>query len=643
MKIKKLSLAAAISIGLVTFSSAAFAQDQMTQPGTMPSSTPGAAAPVAQPVSTPVSQPVVTPTAQPATPATPAAPATSEQPSATPQPIAASEGCPLNVAGAGKDIQRQAYAYPFYSGQSNVIPTQSQIYQVGSNNESLIGSEEQQKQAMGTTLGSGVTGAAAPVDNTNQIMVAPAEKSGVGFSKAMSTNKDATAQSVSIQTASTTPITRLVQVEQPITGAAAPVTNQFPDVPDNFWASYDINRLAMTDVVAGYPDRNFKPYLPITRAEFASMMVSGLNMNTAGNNSKSFKDVPSKHWASSDISQASSNNLLTGYGNMFKPEKSVTRAEALSALGKQIPGTMTISDAGTILGAYPDGAQVPSWAKLDVANAINAGLLADLPDATNIYPNKNTSRSEASAMMLKLRQTLALEPSQMTGAASQLQEQTVNLPTMKISFNGVINARSAEIGDHFTAKVLEPVTVNGVNFPAGSRVTGTVVEVIKPGLSNKGGIKVAFDEIRGDGNNAVLPRDILSVKINHEENQNIVSRFIGMPFTLAGKLVGTTVRTAGSVVTIAGNSTENFVGSFGKSTGELFEGRFRDATVSQVDGVVGLAKGVYNVGAGAVTGTVGLLGDTANEVAYVVAPDGTKVTSIAPGEEASVAFSCGMK
>ncbi|NBK21552.1 MAG: hypothetical protein EOM68_05965, partial [Spirochaetia bacterium] len=56
------------------------------------------------------------------------------------------------------------------------------------------------------------------------------------------------------------------------TGAAAPLVNAFPDVPSNYWAACPIDKLAMNNVVVGYPDRLFRPGRDVSRAEFATMM-----------------------------------------------------------------------------------------------------------------------------------------------------------------------------------------------------------------------------------------------------------------------------------------------------------------------------------------------------------------------------------
>ena len=48
---------------------------------------------------------------------------------------------------------------------------------------------------------------------------------------------------------------------------------------NGFWAACDIDKLAINDVVVGYPDGYFKPNRNISRAEFATMLVKGFNLD----------------------------------------------------------------------------------------------------------------------------------------------------------------------------------------------------------------------------------------------------------------------------------------------------------------------------------------------------------------------------
>ena len=49
--------------------------------------------------------------------------------------------------------------------------------------------------------------------------------------------------------------------------------SRFSDVPPDSWFGPAINHLASINVVNGYPDGTFKPYAPVTRAQFASFVV----------------------------------------------------------------------------------------------------------------------------------------------------------------------------------------------------------------------------------------------------------------------------------------------------------------------------------------------------------------------------------
>src|SRR5574344_2310826 len=140
-----------------------------------------------------------------------------------------------------------------------------------------------------------------------------------------------------------------------ITGAAVPMAFNSPyeDLSQKFWAACDIDKLTSQSIVVGYPDNTFRPNRPITRAEFATMAVKGLNIPEADCGCCSFSDVPQCYWAQNTISQAVSADLMKGYpGNKFKPNVHITRAEALTILSKAIKCEMSCDKANSVLGSY---------------------------------------------------------------------------------------------------------------------------------------------------------------------------------------------------------------------------------------------------------------------------------------------------
>lgn len=452
---------------------------------------------------------------------------------------------------------------------------------------------------------------------------------------------------IPIQTSSGLEVQKTVMVpcEVPCpTGCACPVDSQFPDVSNSMYAGCDINKLASVGILAGYPDRTYKPNLPIIRSELASAMVSALELeNIPAFDQQIFKDVSTSHWANADIDKAYNRGIMAGYPNdSFRPNEAVTRAEALTAMAKVIPGDMSTCDAQNILKSYPDANELQSWAAIPVAEALNAGLTKDSPDSTHIRPNESASRAEIASMLKQLRIKLCLDPAEgkSVGAATQLQPTVVTstIPTLKVQMQDIVSARTSLIGDRFAATTLEPVTINGQCFPQGSKVRGKVVEVIRPGMGENGGIRLAFEKIEYEKCKVDLPKDILSATVIKEKNPNIVGRLVAWPFTWTGKVAGIAGRTVGGGATIAANTVEGFLNNIGNGNNELFNGKFAAAGRSYLSSGREVGVGVFDFAKTAFSGTAGVLKESGDEIAYVVSPDGARIAQVNPRENLSIAF-----
>ncbi|HSA06979.1 MAG TPA: S-layer homology domain-containing protein [Candidatus Gastranaerophilales bacterium] len=451
----------------------------------------------------------------------------------------------------------------------------------------------------------------------------------------------------SIQTSSGIQIqkTSLVPVltQAPI-GAACPVSSQFPDVSNNMIAGCDINKLASQGILAGYPDRSYKPNLPIMRDEMASALVSALELeNVPDFQQQIFKDVPNKHWANSDVDKAYNRGLMAGFpNNMFKPDMPVSRAEALSTLAKAIPGEISSADAQNILNSYSDANELAGWAAIPVAEALNAGLICNLPNSDQIRPNDSASRAEVASMLKQLRDKLGLEPAVQptTGAAAAIQPQivTTTIPTLKLKFEDIISARTSEVGDRFVAKTTEAVSIDGAFHPAGTNVYGKVAEVIRPGIGQAGAIRVDFLSMGNDACKTTLPKEVLSATVVCEDNPNIVGRLAAWPFSWPGKVAGIAGRTVGGTAIVAANTVEYFLTNIGNGNNELFNGKLAAAGRSYFMAGQDVFVGVFDTAKTALSGTVGILKESGDEIAYVIKPDGSRVAQINPNEVLSIAF-----
>lgn len=129
----------------------------------------------------------------------------------------------------------------------------------------------------------------------------------------------------------------------------------FSDTADSAKES-SIKRLAGLGLLNGYPDGSFRPENPITRAEFAKVIVYALGLKDAADMLSGvpvgFPDVPANHWATGYISIASSQLIVNGYPDgTFRPEANVTYAEAVTMIMRAL-GYEPILKNGTWPTAY---------------------------------------------------------------------------------------------------------------------------------------------------------------------------------------------------------------------------------------------------------------------------------------------------
>lgn len=553
----------------------------------------------------------------------------------------------------GKKFQQQVYAYP------NAIYGNNQV--VGERNNALyIGDDSTPgfsgvpvAEAFTPSIGCGcndgsMTGAAAPIpclDNCPQMQGIPVDRNPM--------NIDGSGCPVQIHT--NTSMEVLKKSMEPfeysaVTGGAAPIVSAFEDVPDGYWASCDINTLTENNVIAGYPDRTFKPNLPVSRAEMATMVVKGFNLNddvTCASNI--FKDVPKHHWANKTISKAVANGIMTGYPNdTFKPNQPISRAEAFTIMSKGINCPMDDCKAEKVLEKYCDGNTVPDWAKVPVAKVLETGGISDFPNPNEISPNKDASRAEIASMLENVRVALGYSKDDIAKSdcdctpkkAYYQSEEMVTIPTLQLTFNDEISAKSAHVGDRFAATTIDSVTINGIEFPAGSRVDGKVLEVVRPTKHCQGAIKLSFNTIKSGKCKADLPNQILTAQVNKVKKPNAVARLVEFPFTWTGGLLGNVGRTVGGAIVSASNAVEQTVSGIGVGTGEIFQGQFKAAGRSYVDVGKAIVKAPVDVTRTALSGTMGLFQYTGDEITYLVDPRGMKVSSVNPKEKVTIAFGC---
>jgi hypothetical protein len=181
----------------------------------------------------------------------------------------------------------------------------------------------------------------------------------------------------------------------------------FSDVPSGYWAAQVICQLAAQGIVAGFPDGTFRPHDPVTRAQFATMLVKADGLAPLASGATPFADVPSTAWYAPYVAAAYKAGMVAGTGpTTFDPNASITREEIAVMLSKLLSGGPSAS-----LGRFSDASSIDGWARPGVEAAVGSGLMAGFPDGT-FRPLGITSRAQAAAVLVAyLNMTPAHSPS----------------------------------------------------------------------------------------------------------------------------------------------------------------------------------------------------------------------------------------
>ncbi len=114
-----------------------------------------------------------------------------------------------------------------------------------------------------------------------------------------------------------------------------------------------------------------------------------------GNGSNSFTDTMN-HWAKKSIEQAVKAGFVKGYDNgQFKPEKTVSRSEFAAMLAR----ALNLKADSNVLN-FKDAAQIPDWAKDDIAKVFVAGIISGYNDQT-FRPSAEITRAEMAVMAVR--------------------------------------------------------------------------------------------------------------------------------------------------------------------------------------------------------------------------------------------------
>ena len=105
-------------------------------------------------------------------------------------------------------------------------------------------------------------------------------------------------------------------------------------------------------------------------------------------------------------------------------------------------------------------------------------------------------------------------------------------------------------------------------------------------------------------------------------------------------MLGIVGRTTGGMLSNLGNALEDVASGTGIAIGEAFQGQFMASARSLGDVAVDTVKAPIDITRTALSGTMGLVQATGDEVGYLVDAKGYKISAINPKEHVTIAFGC---
>lgn len=204
------------------------------------------------------------------------------------------------------------------------------------------------------------------------------------------------------------------RISSPFIPRANIASANFVDLSEQHWAKDFIDPMVRKGWLSGFGDGSFRPEAPMTRAQFAALLVGAFEP-TPQRPAQRFRDVEDSFWGATVIQQAYRAKFISGFPDLtFDPNYPLTKLQALLALVSGLNLRTASPPQTRSLQVFSDRADIPSYAESAVATATQLGLIFNRPNLAELRPNRTATRAEVSAMVyqaLVLNDTMPPIPS----------------------------------------------------------------------------------------------------------------------------------------------------------------------------------------------------------------------------------------
>ena len=191
--------------------------------------------------------------------------------------------------------------------------------------------------------------------------------------------------------------------------AEVDVTQMFTDVAKN-WAYPGIQYCVTHGIMGGMGDGTFAPTGTTTRAQIVQILYN-LEGTPAVSGTTPFTDLTA-NWYKPAILWAYQNNVVAGTSpTTFDPERPVTREQIAVILTQYMFNVLKMERTWTPadLSTFPDGAQVSSWAKEAMQDAVALGLINGTKASDGVVyldPQGSAARQQVATILMNFCQNV---------------------------------------------------------------------------------------------------------------------------------------------------------------------------------------------------------------------------------------------
>jgi hypothetical protein len=175
----------------------------------------------------------------------------------------------------------------------------------------------------------------------------------------------------------------------------------------NHWAKEDIELMASKHIVKGATNTTYNPAAEVTRAEFAALIVRALGLKVDPNAQLEFTDVSQSKWYYGEIATAYHAGIVNGLSaTQFGPNEKITREQMAVMVTRAMAYAnlnleLSEADIQEKLNKFDDATQIAGWAKVEVAKAVELGIINGRT-ASTFVPKAYATRAESAVMIKRM-------------------------------------------------------------------------------------------------------------------------------------------------------------------------------------------------------------------------------------------------